>query len=227
MTQTTARIKRKGKDFEIIVDLDKSIAFKKGESSEKDFLEVEVIYSDSKKGFKASDKDLEESFGTKDPEEIAIKIIKEGEILLTQDYRDEEKEKKVKQIVDYIVTHAIDPQTGNPHTPERIKNALEQTHINIKNVPVENQIKEIVEKINKLLPIKLETKRIKIVIPAAYTGKAYGLLSTYKEKEKWLNNGDLEVIVSVPAGTQLFSFYDKLNSLTHGSVITEEVKEEE
>ena len=47
----------------------------------------------------------------------------------------------------------------------------------------------------------------------------------YKEKENWLSNGDLEVIVSIFAGNQLFSFYDKLNSVTHGSAITEEIKE--
>ena len=45
-----------------------------------------------------------------------------------------------------------------------------------------------------------------------------------KEKENWLNNGDLEVIVSIPAGLTL-EFYDKLNSLTHGSALTEEIHE--
>jgi len=104
---------------------------------------------------------------------------------------------------------------------------LEQAQINIKNIPIEDQIKEIIEKIGEILPIKLETKKIKITIPAIYTGKVYGVINQYKEKEKWIDNGDLEVVVAVPSGTQLFSFYDKLNSVTHGSAVTEEIKEDE
>ncbi len=226
MTNTITRIKKHGKNFEIIVDLDQALKFKKDSSSSSDFLETDSIFTDSKKGFKAPDKDLEEVFGTTDVNDIAQKIVKEGEILLTQEYREEEKEKKIKQVVDFLSSNAVDPQTGNPHTPERIKNALEQAQINIKNIPIEDQIKEIIEKISKILPVKLETKKIKITISSIYTGKVYGVISQYKEKEKWLENGDLEVIVAVPSGTQLFSFYDKLNSLTHGSVITEEIKDE-
>lgn len=224
MTQTTARIKKHGKNFEIIVDLDKALKFKKGESSDSDFLEIDSILSDSKKGFKAPEKDLEEAFGTNDVQEIANKIVKEGEVLVTQEHRDEERENKLKQVVDTLSKNAIDPQTGNPHTSERIKSALEQANINVKGGNIEDQMKEIIEKLSKVLPIKLETKRIKITIPAIYTGKAYGIVNNYKESEKWLGNGDLEVVVDVPSGTQLFSFYDKLNSVTQGSAVTEEIE---
>jgi ribosome maturation protein SDO1 len=57
-----------------------------------------------------------------------------------------------------------------------------------------------------------------------HTGKAYGLLNQYQEKEKWLDDGSLESIVAVPSG-MIMEFYDKLNSMTHGSVLTEEIKE--
>jgi len=226
MTQTTARIKKAGKHFEIIVDLEKAMKFKKSGGSVADSLEIDNIYSDSKKGFKASEKDLKEAFGTTDVNSVAEKIAKEGEILSTQEYRDEEKEKKLNQVVDYLASNTTDPQTGNPHTTERIKSALEQAQVSIKNSPIETQIPEIVEKINSILPIKLETKKIKIIIPAVYTGKAYGIVANFKDKEKWLDNGDLEIIASIPSGDQLFSFYEKLNSLTHGSAVTEEIKEE-
>lgn len=225
MPQTTARIKKEGKHFEIIVDLDKALKFKK-EGGAVDFLEANTIFSDSKKGFHASEEDMKKAFGTTDTNSIAEKIVKSGEILLTQEHRGEEKEKSVKQVVDFLARNAVDPQTGNPHTSERIKNALDQAQVNIKNTPVENQISEIVEKISSVLPIKLETKRVKITVPAIHTGQAYGIVNQYKEDEKWLNNGDLEVVVSVPAGL-LMEFYDKLNSVTHGSAVTEEIKEKE
>ena len=57
-----------------------------------------------------------------------------------------------------------------------------------------------------------------------HTGKAYGLLAEYKEKEEWLSNGDLQITLNIPVGIQM-EFYDKLNSITHGSAITEEINE--
>ncbi len=222
MTTTTARIKKAGKRFEIMVDLDEALKFRKGLTNNVS-LEGDFIFSDSKKGEKTSDSDLREAFGTTDVNEITKRIVKDGEVLTTQEYRDAEQEKKFKQVIDFLATNAIDPKTGNPHTPDRIKMALEQAHVNIRNVPVENQIAEIIEKINPVIPIKLETKRIKITIPAIHTGKAYGVISQYKEEENWKDDGSLEVVVSVPSGL-IMDFYDKLNGVTHGSALTEELK---
>jgi len=224
MTQTKARYKQKGKHFEIIVDLDKALAFKKGTGSVNDFLEADNIFTDSKKGLVAAVKDLEDVFGTADIYSIAERIVKNGEILTTQEHRDEEREKKIKQVIDFLTVNSFDPQTGNPHTSERIKSALDQAQVNIKNVPVETQIKEIIEKLSSILPIKLETKKVKVTVPAIHTGRAYGIFNQYKENENWLPNGDLEIKINVPSGL-IMDFYDKLNSITHGAALTEEIKE--
>ncbi|MCW8966142.1 MAG: ribosome assembly factor SBDS [Candidatus Pacearchaeota archaeon] len=224
MTQTLARLKRGGKNFELMVDMENALKFRKGEIDFLD-LESETIFTDVKKGERASNQDLENAFNTTDSLEIAKRIVNDGEVQTTQEHRDAEQEKKFKQIVDFLVTNAIDPSSGRPHTAERIKNALNQSHINVKNVPIENQIKDILEKISSVIPIKLDTKKVKIVIPAIYTGKAYGVITQYKEHESWLGNGDLEVIVAVPSGV-VMDFYDRLNNVTHGSAITMEVKEE-
>jgi ribosome maturation protein SDO1 len=223
MTQTTARTKKAGKHFEILVDLEKALKFKKGEGPN-DFLEVDTIFTDLKKGDKAPTGDLKTAFGTDDVYEIAGKIVKEGEVLETQEHRDAEQEKKFKQVIDFISKNAVDPRTGNPHTPDRIRSALEQAKVNIKNLPVEKQINEIIGKIQVLLPIKIETKKIRITIPAMHTGRAYGIISEDKDNEEWLSNGDLEVAVNIPSG-MVMDFYDKLNSITHGSALTEEVRE--
>jgi ribosome maturation protein SDO1 len=223
MTQTTARIKQKGKPFEVIVDLDEALKFKKGQS---DWLEIggDRIFKDTSRGDVASRSDLEDCFGTTDVLEIGKKIVKNGEILVTQDYRDEEREKKIKQVIDFLSRNTINPQTGNPHTPERIERALEEAHVNIKNTPIDSQIKEIMEQLSKVIPIKSETKKIKISIPAMYTGKVYNTIIQYKEEETWMNDGSLEVVVSVPAG-MIMDFFDKLNSATHGAAVTEEIKD--
>ncbi|MBI2043740.1 ribosome assembly factor SBDS [Candidatus Pacearchaeota archaeon] len=224
MTQTIARIKQKGKHFEIMVDLDLALKYRKGMSNNVDFLEIDRIFTDHKKGLHASSKDLMDAFGTDNVYEIAGKIVKSGEVLVTQEHRSEERDKKIKQVVDFLVVNAIDPKSGRKITPERMKTALEEANVNIKNAPAESQISEIMEQLSKVLPIKMETKRIKITVPAIHTGKAYGLVNQYKEKEDWLANGDLEIVVNIPAGLAM-DFFDKLNSSTHGSVLTQEIKQ--
>ena len=223
MTQTTARIKKTGKPFEILVNMENALKFKKGEINSIQ-ADTNFIFKDLKKGEKASESELNEVFGTSEINKIALEIVKKGEILTTQEQRSAEQEKKFKQVVDFLSTKSIDPKTGNPHSAERIKSALEQAHVNIKNVPIENQIKEIIAEISKILPIKLETKNVRITIPAMHTGKAYGIINQYKQDEKWLDDGSLRVVVNVPSGI-VMDFYDKLNSVTHGSALTEEVKE--
>jgi ribosome maturation protein SDO1 len=225
MANTIARIKKAGKKFEIIVDLDDALNLKKGEVASVS-VEGDAIFSDSAKGQRAASGDLKEAFGTEDVAEIASRIIKEGEVQTTQEHRDAEQEKKFKQVIDFLVQNASDPQTGNPHTAERIKSALEQAHVNVKNVPIDQQINEIVEQISKIIPIKIATKKVKITIPAMHTGQAYGVINQYKESENWKDDGSLEVVVNVPSGV-IMDFYDKLNSITHGSALTEEIKEAE
>jgi len=224
MTNTVARIKKTGKNFEIIVDMDNALKFKKGilKSIE---AESERIFSDSKRGLAASNSDLMAAFGTNDTNTIVQKIVKDGEVLVTQEHRDEERDKKVKQVVDLIVKSSTD-QNGRPYTPEKIQSALEQAHVNIKNVPAENQIKEIILELSKIIPIKMETKTFEVTIPAIYTGNAYGIVSPYKIEERWLNNGDLNVTVEC-SGAMVLSFFDKLNSVTHGSAITREIEGKE
>jgi len=223
MTQTIARIKQKGKPFEVIVDLDEALKFKKGES---DWLEVggDRIFKDTKKGDVASRSDLEDCFGTSDILEIGKKIVKNGEILVSQEYRDEKREEKFKQVVDLIVRNTTNPQTGRPHTPQTVERALEEAHVNIKNSPIDTQIKDIMEQLSKILPMKTDTKKVRITIPAIYTGKIYNTIIQYKEEETWMNDGSLEVVVSIPAG-MVMDFYDKLNSATHGAAVTEEIKQ--
>jgi ribosome maturation protein SDO1 len=224
MAQTIAKIRKGSKHFEILVDMDKALEVKKGILNVGEALEIEKIFLDSKKGFVAGGDDLNEAFGTDDVSKIAEEIIRYGDVLIDQNHRDAEQEKKVKQVVDFLVKNAIDAQSGNPITGSRIESALDEANVVIKNVSIEQQMPEILAKLSVILPIKLETKRVKLIIPAIYTGKVYGVVQQYKESEKWNNDGSLETIVKVPAGL-IMDFYDKVNSMTSGSILSEEIRE--
>lgn len=225
MTNVLSRIKTAGKNFEILVDVDKAVEYRKtGKGSIGDILAIDSVFTDSKKGMHASEKDLQEAFKTNDINIIADKIIKNGEIQLPTEYKEKQREGKEKQIIDFLVRNAVDPRTDRPYTSERIERSLDEAGVNITNKPIESQINEIVDKLRPIIPIKIETKKLLITVPAQYTGQAYGLLQTYKESEEWLSNGDLKCRVNVPVGFQM-EFYDKLNSITHGAAISEEIKE--
>ena len=225
MTDTIARLRVGNLIFETMVDLDNALKLKKGMPVDiNDIIRDQTVYNDLKKGLKAGSEDLKKSFGTDNFQEVVGKIVKKGDIEVTQEHRDAETERRRKQVVDFFIKNAVDSRTNRPFTPDMIENALDQAGAKIENKTIEGQINNILEKLRTILPIKIETKKILIKIPAEHTGRVYGIMQEYKEKENWLNDGSLEVVLNLPIGLQS-DFYDKLNSITHGSAITKELKE--
>lgn len=221
--QTEARITRQGKKYEILVDLDEALKIRKGEDNNigAAVLTSSVFYN-LKSGDVASTADLENNFGTSNFDDVCFKIIRDGEVVLPAEYLRKMQEGKYKQVVDFLSKNAVSPH-GTPYTPDRIMTALKEANVSVKNVPIEKQISEIISSIQRIIPIKIDSKKIRVTIPAQFTGRAYGVITEFKQDEEWLSNGDLRVVVSVPAGL-VMDFFDKLNGVTHGSALTEEIK---
>lgn len=221
MVIVTARIKVKGKNYEISVDFDEAMKIKVNDGNVTSALNSNGIYYDIDKGEIVPQRELEEAFGTTDIYEIAKEIMKNGEIQKPQEYRDAQRDLKVKQVVNLLLKNAVD-QHGRPYTEDRLRRAIQDAHYSFDNRPAEAQMQALMHKLKEIIPIRIEVKKIKIVIPARFTGQVYGIIGDYKESEEWLSNGDLEVIVNVPAGMQV-DFYEKLNGVTHGAVQSEEL----
>ena len=223
-TQTIARIKFKGKTFEILVDTVKAVDFKKkGTGDIKNILIFDNVFRDYKKGVRAGKDELDTIFETTNIEDIAKKIVLEGEILLPLEYKTKAREEKTKQIVDWLSTHCTNPQSGAPHPPQRIKSAMDEVGVRIdENKSAESQALSVMKLITKLLPIKIEVKRIAVKIQPAHTGKCYGILKEFLIKEEWLSDGSLSCVLDVPRAS-LMGFYDKLNAITHGTALTNEL----
>ncbi|MBU0535863.1 MAG: ribosome assembly factor SBDS [Nanoarchaeota archaeon] len=222
-----AKLKKGGDNFEIAVDPDLAIDYKNGKSIDvKDVVRSEKIFADVKKGVFAPELKMKELFKTADTLEVAAVILKEGEIQLTEEYREKQKEIKRKKIVSIINKNAIDPTTKLPHPVLRIENAMEEAKVKIDMFKTaESQVEDIVKKLRPIMPIRFEKKRIHIKFPAEYAGKAYGILSGFAkpEKEEWKNDGSFECIVEIPAGMEP-DLYDKLNNTTRGNVETKVIE---
>ncbi|MBX4211836.1 ribosome assembly factor SBDS [Candidatus Pacearchaeota archaeon] len=221
MPKVVARIKIKNVHYEIQVDLDEALKVKAGKGNIMAAVDAPRVYYDMKKGNLASSADLMDAFGTQDFYEVAKKIITSGEVQKTQEFRDAEHEARIKQVINLLLKNAVD-QNGRPYTEDRIRRAIDEVHFNFDKKPAEQQMALLLPKLQEVIPIRIETKKIKLIIPARFTGQVYGMLKDYKESEEWRPNGDLQVIMNIPSGLQI-DFYDKLNSVTHGAVQSQEM----
>ncbi len=222
MTQTEARVTKKGKKYEILVDLEEALKIREGKSSNLgSAVLTSAVFHNLKSGEQASMDELEIDFGTSNFDDVCLRILTHGEIVLPAEYLKKMQEGKYKQVVDFLSKNAISPQ-GLPYTPDRIMSALKEANVHVKNEAMDKQIAGIIEQIQRILPMKIEVKKVRVIIPAQYTGKAYGVVSDFKQEEEWMSNGDLKIIVGIPAGL-IMDFFDKLNGVTHGAALTENI----
>ncbi|MEM2932916.1 MAG: ribosome assembly factor SBDS [Candidatus Pacearchaeota archaeon] len=238
-----ARIKKLGKEFEILVsDAEKALQLKeklKKIRQEKKIIEkaelienlqkicqVNHIFYDEKKGLKPTESELQTAFGTTDFFDIAAEIIETGEIVLPSELRKKLREQKLKQMIDFLSKNAVDPRTKSLHPPERIEAALKQVGAKIDEFKsIDEQLQSIINQLARILPIKLEIRKLEVIIPAAFTGKAYSFLAKYnKQQEEWLDDGSLKVILNLPTALQP-EFFDKLNKITNGTSLTKDLGE--
>ncbi|MBD3202871.1 ribosome assembly factor SBDS [Candidatus Woesearchaeota archaeon] len=223
-----AKIKKGGQTFEVIIDPDKIIEFKEKKKVEtREILRYEKIFSDAKKGFLASEKDLKSIFGTSDPIQVGKNILDKGEIQFTQEYRDKIRKEKKKRIIDIITRNAIDPQTKLPHPKTRIEAAFEEANIKIDEIKdAESQVDDIVTDLRPIIPIKFSKKEIQIKIGPKHAPKAYSVVDRMAKIkfDNWQTDGSWVCNVEIPAGIQN-EFFDKLNKLTHGEIESKVISE--
>jgi ribosome maturation protein SDO1 len=218
-----ARLKTHGERFEIIVDPENAYAYKMGQEVEMDdILEGDIIFKHAYRGEKASEELLQEIFETTDTEEIASQILKKGELQLTSEQRSQMAEEKRKQIINIITRNAVNPQTGLPHPPQRIENALQQASVPIDPLKdAASQAKEVIKALMPIIPIRMEQVVIALKFPPEFAGKAYGIVESFAEMEKqeWGTDGSWMVRARVPGG-MAGPFLEKINEFTKGKAQT-------
>jgi len=247
------RIEKSGRIFEMLMDPEKAWEAKKfireeinnrlKSGKEKSRITVEellndqkidlelifesfTVFEDLRRGKKATDGDMEAVFNTSDGMTIAGRVLLEGEIHWTKAQREEEQQKKLKQIITIISKNAINPQNNKPHPYQRIEKAIEEAKVKLDLMrSAEEQVDDIVKSIRAIIPIRIEQVEMAIKIPTAFTAKGYNIVAQYVQikKEEWQSDGSWVAVVSLPAGLQM-ELIDKLNKLTHGRVQTKILK---
>ncbi len=221
-----ARLEHANVRFELLVDPDLALALKKGNSvAISDLVAIDSVFKDAKKGETQSDAAIKSVFGTDNFEQIATRIVNDGEVHLTTDQRRRLLEERRKEVIAFLAANCIDPQHKTPHPPQRIENALNEVRFVpdlFKSTSVQAQ--EALKEIKKLIPISMENVTMAVRIPSQFAARASAALFRHDVKrQEWQADGSLIAVLEMPVGLQQ-AVINELNHLTHGSIESKMLK---
>ena len=222
-----ARLETHGETFEILLDPSAMKLLKAGKEVDLlEYMAVEDVFNNARKGTRPAEEKIEEAFGTSDIKTIAEKIISKGEVQITAEQRKEMLQAKRQQVITYIAANAINPQTKLPHPPMRIEMALEEARFHADPFKsVDRQVEEAMKLLRPLLPIKFEKTKVAIKMKGDDYGKCYDELIHFGlvEKEEWQADGSWIGIIEIPAGL-IDELKVKIGNKTKGSATIKELR---
>ena len=222
-----ARLETHGETFEILLDPSAMNLLKAGKEIDLlEYLAVEDVFNNAKKGTRPAEDKIREAFGTSEIKEIAEKIISKGEVQITAEQRKEMQQAKRQQVITYISANAINPQTKLPHPPTRIEMALEEARFHADPFKsVDKQVEEAMKLLRPLLPIKFEKTKVAIKMKGDDYGKCYDDLIHFGlvEKEEWQADGSWIGVIEIPAGL-IDELRVKIGNKTKGSATIKELR---
>ena len=224
---TVVKYSFEGEKFEILVKPDPALDYKLGKIKDvSSVLVSDEIYQNSGEGTRASSEKLQKAFKTEDVMVIAEKILQKGDLNLTTEQRRKMTTEKRKQIITFITKTFVDPRSHLPHPPLRIEQVITDARVSIdpfKNV--DEQVKDIVENLRSIIPLKSENLLLEISVPAQYVAKSYSVLKSTGtlKKEDWQKDGSLKAILEIPAAARP-NVIDRLGAITKGTAFVEVLK---
>jgi ribosome maturation protein SDO1 len=218
-----ARYETGGNRFEILIDPKAAQEYKEGDDIDwEDAIAADGIWADSAKGDRAPENLVNDAFEATDLIEIYKTILTEGNIQLTSQQRNEMVDQKRKQIIAHVVANAMNPQTGGPHPPQRIENAIDEARFSIDPMEaIERQVEKLIKSIKPLIPISFEKIRVAVKIQAIHVGKCYGQISSLAniQSEEYQKDGSWIGMLEMSAAS-FVKLEDVLGSLTKGTAET-------
>ena len=87
---------------------------------------------------------------------------------------------------------------------------------------VDDQLKDLVEKLRPIIPLKSENIVLEISVPAQFVAQSYSVLKSIGtlKKEDWQPNGSLKAILEIPAAARP-NVIDRLGAITKGTANVE------
>ncbi|KAL0484112.1 ribosome maturation protein SDO1 [Acrasis kona] len=109
--------------------------------------------------------DLLKAFGDMELEEIMVLILDKGELQISPKERELMYESMFSEIVNYIVTMCINPDTQKPYPASVIERALKETHFAVQvTKSTKKQALDVIRKLKKTIPIERAQMRLKCTV---------------------------------------------------------------
>jgi len=123
-----------------------------------------------------------------------------------------------------IARRAQNPQTGNPHPPKRVENALEEAGFHVDwDADVNERFQDAIDDIRPIIPISLDEKTVAIRIPVDKAGKAYDRIQQAAEvKDEQWGEEYFMCKVEMPAGV-LTELMEDIQEIAKGEAEMQEV----
>lgn len=160
--------------FEVLAKPGMPLKFRKDLCGYDKVLLTDDVFTNAKKGQRASRADLEKAFGTSVEADCARIIVEKGDIQLTTAERKEAATQRYAALVNHFHKNYIDPKTKLPHPVTRIESALEALKVHAQpEVPLQRQIDAVAKKLPDVLPVKQSLLQGTLFIPHSLLGKAF------------------------------------------------------
>jgi len=191
------RLKSHGKRFEIACYKNKVMNWREGiEKDLAEVMQIETIFTNVSHAIVANDKDLQKAFGTTNYEEICRKILKSGDLQVSEKEREVQLESIFRDIVQLVVERCVHPQTGRQLTASSVENAMKSIGFSVQlEQPAKKQSLKAIEALCIELPESFvrAKMRLRITCPSA-------LLPEIRSKVEAAERVQLEEAIDGSAG---------------------------
>ncbi|KAL3943214.1 MAG: hypothetical protein SGBAC_002704 [Bacillariaceae sp.] len=160
------RINKGGKRFEIACYRNKVVDYRQGlETDLSEVLQTDRVFTNVSKGAFAKAKDLQKVFGTKDEEEIAKIILKQGNVQVSDKERGQQLEKTTAQVAEWISKNCVHPASDRPYTIAQIRHAMSTANFSVHPTkPLKRQYLDCVKLLQFTIPIQRAKMELLLVI---------------------------------------------------------------
>lgn len=184
MPDMLVRLKRGKTTFEVLTKDGSVTKFREKElrNMQDVLVSGDDVFTDLKKGSKASKEQLVAAFETDNVKTVLEQILLKGDVQVSAGERKDKLDAKRREVIAYIHKHYVDPARGSPVPMTRIDLALQKLKPRIDaDKPADKQVEAMMTKLTAIIPLRKGNASISgvITVPSRHIGAASGVVRKY------------------------------------------------
>ncbi|VEL25765.1 unnamed protein product [Protopolystoma xenopodis] len=163
---TIVRLKKGGERYEIACYPNKVRSWRdRIENKLDEVLQSQAIFANVSKGKLANKKEMYEAFGTEDESKIAVYILENGDLQVTEKERSVENQNLFRDVAKFVSERCLNTETGRGYPVTMIEKMMKDCHINLKsNKSAKQQGLEVIKELRANAGFKIAPALLEIVL---------------------------------------------------------------